>query len=83
MPEARTAEVLEDYWALLLGRVNHLALMNTILRLRDDFSACDATYVALTERLNGVLITCDRRLARAVKKRFPDREVVAPEWGFG
>ncbi len=82
MTEARTAEVLADYWDLPLARVGHLALMNTILRLRDNFSAYDATYVALTARLDGVLITCDRRLARAVKKRFPDREVVAPEWGF-
>ncbi len=75
---ARTAEVLEDYWDLPLSRHGHIDLMDEILRLHENFSAYDATYVALAERLNAVLVTCDHRLARAVKKRFPEREVVTP-----
>lgn len=38
-----------------------------VLELRDNFSAYDATYVALAERLSGDLLTSDRRLARGVR----------------
>jgi predicted nucleic acid-binding protein len=38
-----------------------------ILDLRPNFSAYDATYVALAERLAAGLLTADERLARAVR----------------
>lgn len=36
--------------------------------LRDNFSACDAVYVALAEGLAAPLVTADGRLARAVRE---------------
>jgi predicted nucleic acid-binding protein len=38
-----------------------------MLELRNNFSAYDAAYVALAERLRGTLVTGDDRLARAVR----------------
>ena len=35
-------------------------------QLRDNLSAYDASYVALAEALDAVLLTADRRLAKAV-----------------
>jgi predicted nucleic acid-binding protein len=38
-----------------------------MLQLRHNFSAYDATYVALAEQLDAELLTADQRLARAVR----------------
>jgi predicted nucleic acid-binding protein len=38
-----------------------------MLELRANFSAYDATYVALAEHLNAELMTADDRLVRAVR----------------
>jgi predicted nucleic acid-binding protein len=46
-----------------------------MLALRDNFSAYDATYVALAERLDAILVTGDAPLARAVRAHL-DLEVV-------
>ncbi len=64
---ARAAEALEDYLALPLTRHGHQALLGRALGLRDRFSAYDAIYVALAERLDVSLLTADGRLARAVR----------------
>jgi len=37
--------------------------------LRENLTAYDAAYVALTEALAATLLTCDRRLARAPRMR--------------
>jgi predicted nucleic acid-binding protein len=42
-----------------------------MLELRSNFSAYDATYVALAERLKGELLTADAGLARAVRTQLP------------
>lgn len=63
----RAAEAVEDYLDLPLTRHGHQALLETILGLRENFSAYDATYVALAERMHGELLTADARLASATR----------------
>lgn len=48
-------------------RHGHQQLVPRIIELRDNFSAYDAAYVALAERLGGSLLTLDERLARAAR----------------
>jgi predicted nucleic acid-binding protein len=60
--EAETA--IDDYAALDLQRHDHLPLLGRVWDLRRNFSAYDAVYVALSEVLGAVLLTCDGRLAR-------------------
>ncbi|MFQ5740550.1 MAG: type II toxin-antitoxin system VapC family toxin [Acidobacteriota bacterium] len=74
--ERRTAEALQDYMDLPLTRHDHQPLMAGILELRSNFSAYDATYIALAGRLKASFATTDRRLARAARQRFPDWQVV-------
>jgi len=58
------------------GALRHLArfpirrmplapMLQRIWELRDNLTAYDAAYVALAERLDGPLITCDAKLAAA------------------
>lgn len=63
----RAAAALDDYLDLPLSRHGHQALLARILVLRDNFSAYDAAYVALAERLGAVLLTADAPRARAVR----------------
>lgn len=62
--------------AAVPGALRHLAgfpirrmplapLLQRIWELRDNFTAYDAAYVALAERLDGPLITCDGKLPGA------------------
>jgi predicted nucleic acid-binding protein len=62
--EAATA-ALEDLRALDLERHAHEPLLGRVWALRDRLTAYDAVYVALAEALDGMLLTCDGRLARA------------------
>jgi predicted nucleic acid-binding protein len=64
---ARATEALEDYVDLPVSRHGHLALMSRIFDLRANFSAYDATYVALAEQLEADLLTADERLSRSVR----------------
>jgi predicted nucleic acid-binding protein len=63
----RAREVLNDYVAMPAHRHTHVELLPRIFDLRDNFSAYDATYVALAERLVATFVTHDGRLARAVR----------------
>lgn len=63
----RAAEALDDYFDLPLTRHGHQLLVERVLELRDNFSAYDATYSALAERLGAALLTADERFARAVR----------------
>ncbi len=63
----RAEEAVLDYLDLPLHRHGHQRLLERILELRANFSAYDATYVALAEHLGGELLTCDERLARAAR----------------
>jgi predicted nucleic acid-binding protein len=71
----RAAAALDDYLDLPLSRHHHAASLPRMLALRDNFSAYDATYVALAERLDAILVTGDAPLARAVRAHL-DLEVV-------
>lgn len=61
----RAREALEDYGDLPLIRHAHQVLLARAFEL-ETFSAYDALYVALAERLVAPLLTTDRRLARAL-----------------
>jgi predicted nucleic acid-binding protein len=63
----RGKQAIAHYAALPLRRHGHLALLSRVFELRDRFSAYDATYVALAERLNASFLTGDARLARALR----------------
>jgi predicted nucleic acid-binding protein len=63
----RVADALTDLVDLPLTRHGHQRLLGRMLQLRENFSACDATYVALAEQLKGELLTADAALARAVR----------------
>jgi predicted nucleic acid-binding protein len=63
---ARRAEVaIADLAEIPLRRAPHGPLMPRIWELRDNLSAYDASYVALAEALDTILLTGDARLARA------------------
>jgi predicted nucleic acid-binding protein len=61
----RATEAVEDYLDLPLTRHGHQGLLERILELRPNFSAYDATYVALAEWLHADLLTADAGLKRA------------------
>ena len=64
--DAETAVVaLDDFRDLDLQRHAHEPLLERIWQLRQNLTAYDATYVALAEVLDGVLVTCDGPLSRA------------------
>ena len=63
--EDAAATALDDLRALDLQRHAHEPLLERVWELRENLTAYDAVYVALTEVLDGVLLTCDGPLARA------------------
>jgi predicted nucleic acid-binding protein len=64
--DADAAEAaLDDLQALDLQRHAHEPLLERVWELRKNLTAYDAVYVALAEVLDGVLLTCDRRLSQA------------------
>lgn len=65
--EDRARDAILDYLQLPVTRHGHVELMTRVLRLRANFSAYDATYVALAERLDADLLTADNGLARAAR----------------
>lgn len=62
LDEGRAAEAVADLDALPLDRYAARPLLARIWELRQNLSAYDATYVALAEALDAVLITSERRL---------------------
>jgi predicted nucleic acid-binding protein len=61
----RAEAAFSDLAALRLERTLHGPLMGRIWELRDNLTAYDASYVALAESLDTILLTGDERLARA------------------
>ncbi len=54
-------------------RMEHIALLPRIWELRHNFTAYDATYIALAEAMGATFLTCDRNLRkghRAIVKVF-------------
>ena len=68
---ARADAALTDFIDLPIERYPHDVLVPRVWELRDNFSAHDATYVALAEALVAErvpLLTADARLARATQE---------------
>lgn len=65
MTAERGREALQDLMDLPLVRYPHDFLLPRIWELRQNLTAYDATYIALSEVLGVPLLTCDRRLADA------------------
>jgi len=61
----RADQAIEDLLDLRITRYPHFVLLPRIWQLRNNFSAYDAAYVALAERLGARLLTRDARLASA------------------
>jgi predicted nucleic acid-binding protein len=61
----RAEDVRTDVAALAITRYGHEPLADRVWALRDNLSAYDAVFVALSEALEVPLITCDARVAAA------------------
>jgi predicted nucleic acid-binding protein len=61
----RAEQALNVLTDLPLVRHDHTPLIDRVWALRTSMTAYDATYVALAEGLDAVLLTCDGRLARS------------------
>ncbi len=60
---ARALEAFDDLADLPLTRYPHQMLLPRIWGLRDNATAYDAAYLALSEVLGATLVTCDSALA--------------------
>jgi predicted nucleic acid-binding protein len=61
----RADEAVRDLLDLRVARYPHLVLLPRIWQLRHNFSAYDAAYIVLAEKLGAALITRDARLGAA------------------
>lgn len=65
LPARRAEQALADLADLPLRRARHRALVSRCWSLRENVTIYDASYVALAEELDVVLVTADARLSRA------------------
>lgn len=65
----RAELILSRLVSLPAERVPHLALLPRIWELRRNFTAYDATYIALAEAMDATLYTSDKRLAKGHRAR--------------
>ena len=61
----RAADARLDFSELTIVRYPHVHLANRIWELRNNITAYDAAYIALSEILGAPLLTCDAALAGA------------------
>jgi predicted nucleic acid-binding protein len=71
----RASQALDDLRIMRIERHSHLLCLPRIWELRHNFSAYDACYLALTELLDGTLITRDKALAHA-RLRYGSVELI-------
>ena len=64
----RAEQAIQDLFDLRVTRYPHFIFLPHIWRIRDNFSAYDAAYVALADKLGATLITRDTRLASAAAR---------------
>jgi predicted nucleic acid-binding protein len=62
---SRGDEALADLLAFPIHRYAHDLLLNRVWALRHNFTAYDASYIALAEGLDHPLVTHDRKMASA------------------
>jgi predicted nucleic acid-binding protein len=60
----RSRQFLAALAALPAERYSHTPLLGRIWELRHNFTAYDATYIALAEATGSVLYTCDEKLRK-------------------
>jgi predicted nucleic acid-binding protein len=65
VPLRRAEQALRDLTDLPVRRSSHRPLLARCWELRENLTVYDASYVALAEALETVLLTADARLARA------------------
>lgn len=65
VPANRADEAVRDLLDLRLIRYPHFMLLPRVWQIRHNFSAYDAAYIGLAEKLGAPLITRDGRLAAA------------------
>lgn len=65
LSEEREAEALHDLSTMTLTRHPHTPFIERIWELKENVTAYDAAYIALSETLDAPLITSDGRLARS------------------
>lgn len=65
----RSEQFLAGLATLPAERYSHTPLVGRIWGLRHNFTAYDATYIALAEATGAVLYTCDEKLRRGHKAR--------------
>lgn len=68
LSEAVAREHIDAWPHVNITRCPHRLVFHRVWELRHNFSAYDASYVALAEYLELPLITTDRRLARAAEQ---------------
>ncbi len=71
IPTAAAAQALHAWTHLGVIRYPVTGLLERIWQLRTNLTAYDASYVALAEALDCVLVTCDARIARAPGLKCP------------
>ncbi|MGA2038024.1 MAG: type II toxin-antitoxin system VapC family toxin [Bryobacteraceae bacterium] len=67
--ENRSHQFLAGLAALPAERYPHTPLIGRIWELRHNFTAYDATYIALAEAMNAVLYTSDEKLCKGHRAR--------------
>lgn len=58
----RAQQALDDFRNLKFKRYAHDVFQSRIWSLRNNFTAYDASYVALAEEIGARLVTCDRKM---------------------
>ncbi|GAB2445700.1 PIN domain-containing protein [Nocardioides hungaricus] len=69
--EASVPSALRHLASIPIRRMHLGPLLPRMWELRENITPYDAAYVALAERLDGTLVTADRRLASASGPRCP------------
>ncbi len=65
----RCSQFLAGLTALPADRYPHMPLLDRIWQLRHNFTAYDATYIALAEATDSLLYTCDEKLCKGHRAR--------------